>query len=149
MSISDELMIRYYELLSHISIDELNSLKEGMKTGSVHPMEAKKTLSMEIVERYYDAETAKSAREEFENIFKKKGLPDDVPVFKLENGEDIWIPGIMKEAGLAGSTGEGIRLIKQGGVSVDGEKLSDPNKKIPAKECFLKVGKRKFLKISV
>jgi tyrosyl-tRNA synthetase len=149
MSITDDLMLRYYELLSHISIDELSELKQGMKDGSVHPMEAKKSLAMEIVERYYDAPTAKSAREEFENIFRKKGLPDDIPVFKLENEENIWIPGIMKEAGLANSTGEGIRLIKQGGVSVDGEKISDPNKKIPARECLLKVGKRKFLKISV
>ncbi len=149
MSISDDLMLRFYELLSHITVDELNELKEGLKNGAVHPMEAKKSLAMEIVERYYDAQTAKTAREEFENIFKKKGLPDDIPVFKLDNEEDIWIPGIMKEAGLAGSTGEGIRLIKQGGVSVDGEKLSDPNKKIPAKECLLKVGKRKFLKISL
>jgi tyrosyl-tRNA synthetase len=147
MSISDELMIRYYELLSHISIDELSELKEGMKTGSVHPMEAKKFLALEIVERYYDAETAKSSREEFENIFRKKGLPDDIPEYKLENNDEIWLPGIMKEAGLINSTGEGIRLIKQGGVSVDGEKMSDPNKKIPASECLLKVGKRKFLRI--
>lgn len=148
MSISDELMLRYYELLSHVSLEELTNLKKGMKEGSVHPMEAKKSLALEIVERYYDKETAVKAREEFENIFKNKGLPDDIPVYKIENnGGEIWIPGIMKDAGLCKSTGEGIRLIRQGGVSLDGDKLQDPNKKIPVRECLLKVGKRKFLKI--
>ena len=148
MSTSDELMLRYYELLSHISVHELNELKEGMKSGSVHPMDAKKSLALEIVERYYDKATAIKAKEEFENIFREKGLPDDIPVFNLENTEEeIWIPGVMKEAGLAKSTGEGIRLIKQGGVSVDGEKWSDPDKKLSPGEYLLKVGKRRFLKI--
>ena len=148
MSTSDELMLRYYELLSHISVHELNELKEGMEEGSVHPMDAKKSLALEIVERYYDKATAIKAKEEFENIFREKGLPDDIPVFNLENTEEeIWIPGVMKEAGLAKSTGEGIRLIKQGGVSVDGEKWSDPDKKLSPGEYLLKVGKRRFLKI--
>jgi len=147
MSVTDDLMIRYYELLSHITVDELNALKEGMKNGSVHPMEAKKSLAREIVERYYDSETATSAREEFENIFKNKGLPDDIPVFQLEDDNEIWLPGIMKEAGLVQSTGEGIRLIKQGGVTVDNEKWSDPNRKLTPGEYLLKVGKRKFLKL--
>jgi len=147
MSVTDDLMLRYYELLSHISVDELKALKEGIKDGSVHPMDAKKALAREIVERYYDSETAKSAQEEFENIFKNKGLPDDIPVFQLEDDNEIWLPGVMKEAGLVQSTGEGIRLIKQGGVSVDSEKWSEPNNKIAAGAYLLKVGKRKFLKI--
>jgi tyrosyl-tRNA synthetase len=147
MSVTDDLMIRYYELLSHISIDEFNALKEGIKNGSLHPMEAKKSLASEIVERYHSSESAVKAREEFENIFKNKGLPDDIPEFRLESREDIWIPGIMKEAGIAKSTGEAIRLIKQGGVSVDHEKWPDPDKKLTAGEHLLKVGKRRFLRI--
>ncbi len=147
MSISDDLMIRYYELLSHITLEELNKLKKGIENGTVHPMEAKKSLAMEIVARYYDAGTAQSAREEFENIFKNKGLPDDIPEYTLKDGNEIWLPGIMKDSGLAASSGEAIRLIKQGGVSIDSEKWSDPNKKIPAGEYLLKVGKRRFLKI--
>lgn len=147
MSVTDDLMLRYYELLSHISVDELNALKAGIKDGSVHPMEAKKSLAREIIERYYDAETSKRAQEEFGNIFKNKGLPDDIPVFQLEDDSEIWLPGIMKDAGLVQSTGEGIRLIKQGGVSVDGERCTDPGEKIPAGEHLLKAGKRKFLKI--
>jgi tyrosyl-tRNA synthetase len=148
MSVSDELMLRYYELLGHISIDDLDKLKEGMKDNSIHPMETKKALAREIVERYYDKETAVAAQAEFENIFKKKGIPDDIPVFYLEGKkEDIWLPGIMKESGISKSTGEGMRLIKQGGVSVDGEKWTDPSRKLPSGEYLLKAGKRKFLKI--
>lgn len=148
MSVSDELMLRYYELLSHISIDNLSQLKEGMKNNSVHPMESKKSLALEIVERYYNRETAVKAKEEFEHIFKDKGLPDEIPVFKLGDGSgEIWIPGLMKQAGLAKSTGEGMRLMKQGGVSVNGKKWKDPHKNLPAGEHLLKVGKRRFLKI--
>ncbi|UCD35274.1 MAG: tyrosine--tRNA ligase [Nitrospiraceae bacterium] len=147
MSVTDELMLRYYELLSHISIDELNALKEGMKAGLVHPMEAKKTLARELVERYYDRERGMQAQEEFETIFKDKGIPDHIPEFMLHGNEDLWLPGIMKESGIANSSGEAIRLIQQGGVSVDGEKWPDPEKKLPAGEHLLKVGKRRFLKI--
>ena len=148
MSISDDLMLRYYELLSHISIDELNGLKEGLRNNSVHPMESKKSLATEIVERYHGRETAIKAKEEFENIFKKKGLPDEIPVFRLDgDAGEIWLPGLMKNAGLVKSTGEGMRLMKQGGVSLDGKKWSDPNKKLLPGEYLLKVGKRRFLKI--
>ncbi|KPJ99016.1 MAG: hypothetical protein AMK71_10390, partial [Nitrospira bacterium SG8_35_4] len=147
MSVTDDLMIRDYELLSHITNDEFNAMKEGLKNGSLHPMEVKKSLASEIVERYHGSESAVKAREEFENIFKNKGIPDDIPEFRLESREDIWIPGIMKEAGIAKSTGEAIRLIKQGGVSVDHEKWPDPDRKLPAGEHLLKVGKRRFLRI--
>jgi tyrosyl-tRNA synthetase len=147
MSASDELMLRYYELLSHISNDELNKLKEGMKDGSVHPMEAKKALGVEIVDRYHGKGAGENAKKEFENIFREKGRPDDIPVFKLEDSKDIWLPGIMKSSGLTKSTGEAIRLMKQGAVSIDGEKWTDPDKNVPAGEHLLKVGKRRFLKI--
>lgn len=148
MSVSDELMLRYYELLSQISLEELATLKDGLKSGKVHPMEAKKDLALELVERYYDSETAIKAKDEFENIFREKGLPDDIPVFKLKDNEEaVWLPGIMKEAGIAKSTGEAMRLIKQGGVSVDDEKWTDPDKKLSPGEYLLKVGKRRFLKV--
>ena len=147
MSVSDELMIRYYELLSHISLDQLNELKKGIKSGSHHPMEAKKNLASEMVERYHGSESAGKAREEFETVFKNKGIPDDVPVFHVEGEEDIWLPGLMKQSGLAPSTGEAMRLIRQGGVSVDGVKWSEPDRKLLPGEYLLKVGKRKFLKI--
>lgn len=145
MSISDELMIKYYELLSHISTEELKKLKEGLENQTVHPMEAKKSLASEIAERYWDKEAAVNAKEEFENIFRNKGVPDEIPVFKLKG--EVWLPKIMKESGLTKSTGEGIRLIKQGAVSIDGEKWTDPDKAPPPGEYLLKAGKRRFLKV--
>ena len=150
LSISDELMIKYYELLSHISLDDLTTLKKGLKDGSVHPKKAKEDLALEIAARYWDRNAALKAKEEFETVFKEKGLPDDIPVFTPDADEqEIWLPKIMKDAGLAKSTGEAMRLIKQGGVSVDNEKWTDPNKKLPYdKEYLLKVGKRRFLKLS-
>jgi tyrosyl-tRNA synthetase len=148
MSISDELMMRYYELLSHISIDELNSLKKGIKDGSIHPKKAKEGLAIEIVERYHGKEAAVNAKEEFERMFKDKGLPDEIPVFKVKWEEkEMWLPRIMKDSGLVKSTGEAIRLIKQGGVSINSEKWDDPDKKLPQGEYLIKAGKRKFLKI--
>ncbi len=148
MSISDELMIKYYELLSHISLHELNALKQGMKDGSVHPKKAKENLALEISGRYWDKDAALQAREEFETIFKDKGIPDDIPVFPVDKKAEIWLPGIMKESGLANSTGEAMRLIKQGGVSVNNERWTDPDKKLAAGPAYLlKVGKRRFLKL--
>ncbi len=149
MSISDELMLRYYELLSRISLDEFNAIKDGMKEGTIHPKKAKQDLALEIVERYHGKDFAIKAKEEFENIFRDKGLPDEIPVFILKEGEEKgWLPQIMKDAGLAKSTSEAVRLIKQGGVSVNNRKWEDPDEKLSSKgEYLLKVGKRKFLKV--
>ncbi|MDI6802147.1 MAG: tyrosine--tRNA ligase [Thermodesulfovibrionales bacterium] len=148
MSISDELMIKYYELLSHISIEELHSLKEGLKSGDVHPKKAKENLAMEIVERYWGKKAAAHAKEEFDHIFKEKGLPEEVPEVKFEwEEEEVWLPKIMKVAGMTQSTGEAIRLIKQGAVMIDNERVSDPDKKLTKGTYIIKAGKRKFAKI--
>lgn len=149
MSISDTLMVRYYELLSHISIEELNLLKEGMENGKVHPKIAKENLAMEIVERYWGKDAASKAKEEFEHVFgKDKGLPEEIPVFELKWEEDeMWIPKIMKLSGLVASTGEAMRLIKQGGLKIDDKKCDDPDAKLKKGSYLFKAGKRKFLKI--
>ncbi len=148
MSISDELMFRYYELLSRISIEELNVLKEGIQTGKIHPKKAKENLALEIVERYWSKDEALRAKEEFERVFKEKGLPDKIPVVELEWEEDeMWVPKMMKLSGLTSSTGESIRLIKQGGVAIDDKRYSDPDGKLAKGNYLFKVGKRKFLKI--
>jgi tyrosyl-tRNA synthetase len=164
MSISDELMLRYYELLSHISMDELNSLKEGIKNGKVHPKQAKENLALEIVERYWSKDEALKAKEEFEHIFKEKGLPDEIPTINIpvEVGSisgvtvDIkvskninWLPQIMKDTGLAKSTSEALRLIKQGGVKVNDVVVTDLNTMFTQGEHIIKVGKRKFYKVVV
>jgi len=148
MSISDELMLRYYELLSHISLEELSSLKEGIKQGAVHPKRAKENLALEIVERYWSREEALRVKDEFEHIFRQKGLPDEIPAFDITWEEkEMWVPKIMKLSGLTSSTGEAMRLIRQGGVTVDDQKVDDPDAKLPAGNYLFKVGKRKFLRV--
>ncbi|MCL0105841.1 tyrosine--tRNA ligase [Thermodesulfovibrionales bacterium] len=131
MSISDELMIKYYELLSHISLEELNTLKERLGSGDRHPKEAKEDLAKEIVERYCGKEAAIYAREEFDRIFKEKGLPDEIAQVEFRWGdEEIWLPRIMKTVGLTPSTSEATRLIKQGAVQIDGVKVTNPDKRL-------------------
>jgi len=148
MSISDELMLRYYELLSHISLEEFSSLKEGIQKGTVHPKHAKENLALEIVERYWSKEEALRVKEEFEHIFQQKGLPDEIPGFDITWEEkEMWVPKIMKLSGLTSSTGEAMRLIRQGGVTVDDQKVDDPDAKLPAGNYLFKVGKRKFLRV--
>ncbi len=148
MSIDDGLMIRYYELLSHISIEELNALKTGISQGTVHPKHAKENLAVEIVGHYWGEKEALRVKEEFEHIFRQKGMPDEIPVFELPwEEEGMWVPKIMKMSGLTQSTGEAIRLIKQGGVSIDDVKHTDPDAKLVKGEYLFKAGKRKFLRI--
>jgi len=148
MSISDKLMLRYYELLSHISLEDISSLKEGIKKGAVHPKHAKENLALEIVERYWSKEEALRVKEEFEHIFQQKGLPDEIPAVDIIwEGNEMWVPKIMKLSGLTPSTGEAMRLIKQGGVTVDDQKVDDPDAKLPAGNYLFKVGKRKFLRV--
>jgi tyrosyl-tRNA synthetase len=148
LSITDELMIKYYELLSHISVDELRELKAGLQSGSVHPKKAKEALAMELVERYWGKEAAIHAKEEFDKVFKDKGLPEDIPVFELAwDEEQMWLPKIMKLSGLAASTGEAMRLIKQGAVSVNNAKIDNPDMKFAKGDYLIKSGKRKFVQI--
>lgn len=146
MSISDELMLKYYELLSHISVDKLKELKEGLISGTIHPKKAKEDLALEIVERYWGKEAALKAKEEFDRIFKEKGKPEEIPVFKLKwQEEEIWLPRLMKLSGITQSTTEAIRLIKQGAVSVDDQKITDPQKSLLKGNYLIKAGKRKFV----
>jgi tyrosyl-tRNA synthetase len=153
MSISDNLMLRYYELLSHISTEELNLLKEGIQKGKVHPKEAKENLAIEIVERFWSKNEAHKAREEFERVHKERGLPDEIPSFvrskvNLEESKN-WLPQIMKDIGSAKSTSEAIRLIKQGGVKLNDSAVTDPDTMLTKGEYIIKVGKRRFYKVIV
>ncbi|GBE36377.1 tyrosine--tRNA ligase [bacterium BMS3Bbin07] len=148
LSITDELMIKYYELLSHIGIEEFEALKRGIKDGTVHPKKAKEALALEIVGRYWGMDAALRAQEEFERVFKEKQLPDDIPEIAITwNNEDIWLPQVLRDGGLCKSTGEAMRLIKQGGVWVNDRRVADPREKLPEGEYIIKVGKRRFLKI--
>ena len=149
MSISDELMMKYYELLSHITIDELKDLKQGLAAGTVHPKKTKENLAAEIVERYWGKEAARLAAEEFERIFRDKGLPDEVPTVTLSwDGEEMWLPKIMKVSGIVPSTAEAIRLIKQGTVKIDVDRIYTPDLNLKAGSYLIRAGKRKFVKVS-
>ncbi len=160
MSISDELMLRYYELLSRVTFKELDSIKEGLEKGKVHPKHVKEKLALEIVERYWGKEAAIKAKEEFEHVFKEKGLPENVATVYLRlpsiegRGsvrQDInWLPRIMKDTGLTKSTSEAIRLIKQGGVKLNEKVVTNPDTTLEDKgEYIIKVGKRRFYKIVI
>ncbi|ADG82711.1 tyrosyl-tRNA synthetase [Thermincola ferriacetica] len=154
MSIADELMIRYFELVTPVSLAEIRDIEEGMKNGALHPRDVKMRLAREIVTMYHGREAALKAEEEFKSIFQKKELPDEIPEYvldknQLEEGE-IWLPKLMALAGLVSSSSEGRRLVIQGGVRVNDKKVVDPAAKVqPENGMIIKAGKRKFVKIVV
>lgn len=152
MSISDGLMLKYYDLLSHMSLDELNELKEGLRNGNIHPKKVKEDLACEIVERYWGKDESIKAKEEFEHIFKKKGIPEEIQKVTIKVTDKVninWLPQIMKDNGLTKSTSEARRLIIQGGVKVNDSTVTDLNTKLEKGEYIIKAGKRKFLKVVV
>jgi tyrosyl-tRNA synthetase len=141
MSISDELMIKYYILLSDVDVDELEKIRQGL----VHPMIAKKNLAYEIVQRFHGQLAAKKALEDFEHVFSKKEVPDDLKVLEFKSPMNI--VEIIKKVGFAQSNSEAKRLINQGGVYINNERISDVDILLKNGEYLLKVGKRKFVKI--
>ena len=149
MSASDELMFRYYELLSDLSEQQIEALKKKMETGELHPKAAKQQLARELTARFYDLETANKAEENFERIFKKHDIPDEVPEKKFPaNKEGIWLPRLLVDSGMVKGTGEGRRMIQQSAVSLDGQKINDIDYLVPSEgQVLVKVGKRRFCKI--
>jgi len=148
MSISDELMWRYFELLSQLPTDDLRSMQEQAKSGAVNPKNAKIQLAKELVTLYHSPKLAETASSEFENVFKKKNLPEDIPVITGWGPEKRNICNILKENKLTDSTSAARRLIQQGSVSVNGEKISDVNQEFSGDQEFMvKVGKKRYLKI--
>ena len=152
MSIADELMIRYFELVTPVPMGEIRKVEKGLQDGTLHPRDVKMRLGREIVTIYYGVEAALRAEEEFKNIFQKKELPDEIPEYHLDSKEledgAIWLPRLLTLAGLVSGTSEGKRLVQQGAVKIDDEKYGDPNiKLIPKDGMIIKAGKRKFAKI--
>lgn len=148
MSISDDLMFRYYELLSDRPMADVYRMRDDIKEGRLHPMDAKKALGVEIVGRYHGAEAGQAAREGFEKQFSKGELPDDIPEFNLIwEADTMPVAKVMALTGVAASVGEGKRLIKQGGVELDSVRQSDPEARIPAGEYLIKAGKRKYVRV--
>ncbi len=147
LSISDELMWRYYELLSDKSLEQIAQMKADAEAGKLHPKTVKENLAMELVARFYDEEAAKAAKAAFDNVFKANKLPDDMPEVSVEEG--IWICKALVDAGIEPSTSQARRDIKQGAVRIDQEKISDEKMNLNAGEYILQVGKRKFAKVKV
>jgi tyrosyl-tRNA synthetase len=152
MSISDDLMYTYYELVTDVPRAEIASLKAGVADKSIHPKTVKVNLAKEICAQFYDRDTAEKAAAEFEAIFVKKDVPDDMPEFSIPESEGkdgkIWIAKLMVLCDCAKSTSDARRLIQGGGVSFEGEKIeSDAYELSMDAPGVLKVGKRRFVKI--
>jgi tyrosyl-tRNA synthetase len=152
MSLSDQLMLRYYELLSAIDTGVLAEKKRHMVAGSVNPRDVKMALAREMVARFHDATAAEEAEREFQRMFQAGGLPDDIvaPHIRLSgvDSEPMWIVELLVQAGLAPSNSEARRLIQHGAVRVNGERVSDTNLRLSASEShLLQVGRRRFARI--
>ena len=149
MSIPDELMWEYWELLTDLTIEEIEKMKKDVEEGKIHPMDVKKELGLYIVERFHSKDEAIKALEEFERVHSKKELPTDIPEIEiLSETKEIPLFELVYKAGFAPSKKEAKRLIKQGAVKIDGEKFTDPYFNVDlSKEFILQVGKRKFARI--
>ena len=148
MSISDDLMWRYFELLSFRPMGEIEALRRAVAEGR-NPRDVKFELAREIVARFHDPGAAERAQAEFVARFQKGALPEDLPEVRLEApGGGLPLPNLLKSAGLVSSTSEGMRMIRQGAVRIDGERVSDPDRRLPAgTELVVQVGKRRFARV--
>ncbi|WP_063380789.1 tyrosine--tRNA ligase [Pseudoalteromonas luteoviolacea] len=151
MSISDDLMWRYYELLSAKSLTEIDALKEEV-AGGRNPRDIKIDFAKEMIARFHSEDDAQAAHQDFIKRFQKNALPDDIPEVSIEiEGETTFIANLLKEAGLVASTSEAMRMIKQGAVKLNGEeKVTDTKLEIAKGSTEIyQVGKRKFAKVTV
>jgi tyrosyl-tRNA synthetase len=152
MSVSDILMWRYYDLLSlDHSLDAIRAMRARADAGEENPRNYKVQLAMEIITRFHDAGAAKAALEDFERRFRQGAMPEDMPEVTLQ-GADGGMPvaNLLREAGLTASTSESMRMVKQGAVRVDGERLADPRRVIEAgTTAVFQVGKRRFARVTV
>ena len=152
MRVSDDLMFRYYELLTDKSLDEIEQMKKGISSGELHPKVAKVELAKFLVERFHDKEAAANAEVEFQRIFAKKGLPDDIPEFQVDELKEVWICQLLKDAGLVKSTSEGRRMVKGRAIEWNGEKVEDETSTVSlssGESAILKAGKKRFSKVVV
>ena len=150
MSISDELMWRYYEVLSFRSLEEIAALRKKVDAG-MNPRDAKFELALEIVERFHDAKSAEGAKKEFIARFQRGAVPSDMPELSLPaDGGRLGIAHLLKGAGLVSSNAEAFRMIKQGAVKIDGERVDDGTLHIDAGATHVyQVGKRRFARVHV
>ncbi|MFO7524776.1 MAG: tyrosine--tRNA ligase [Ignavibacteriaceae bacterium] len=149
LSIPDSLIYTYFVLTTDVSEQKLTEIQKQLNDEKSNPRDLKRELARTLVEMYHDSEAAKTAEEEFDRIFINKGFPDEIPEFKIEESKEINVLELIVLVNFAPSKGEARRLVTQGGVSIDGEKINDPLQTIKIrKEMILKVGKRKFVKLT-
>jgi tyrosyl-tRNA synthetase len=154
MSISDKLMWKYYETLTDISIGEIALIKKDAESGKINPKNVKVRLAKEIIKIYHTEKAAEEAAREFESIFAKGNMPDSMPEFRIKKSDlksgAIWICALLTKAKLTSSNTDARRMIKQGGVVVKGEKISDEKfQLVPEDGMVVQVGKRRFVKLKV
>jgi len=145
MSIPDELIINYFNYATKVSPEEIEKIEKQLKNDEINPKIIKQRLAREIVALYHGNETAQQAEEEFNLIFKKKDIPDDIPEFKISGS--MKIIDILTQSKTCASGGEARRMIKQNAVTIDGKKITDIFFEI-TDECVIKVGKRRFVKVT-
>jgi len=146
MSIPDEAMRNYFDLLSSFEPAQIADIEKRIASGSLHPRDAKMMLSRNLVTIYHDAEAAARAEAHFKQVFQKRELPKDMPTHKLAAPQNI--VDLLAEIGLAPSKSQARRLIAQGGVRLDGNKVESIKEVVmPGKEAILQVGKRRFVRI--
>ena len=154
MSIPDTLIPRYVSLCTSMDEWELKELEEGLAGGSLRPDEQKRRLAREVVASYHGREAASKAEEDFNKVHRDRELPGEVRELRLpqslEGEQRVWVPRLLAELGLVRSNAEGVRLISQGGVRIDGEKLTDPDADLPVEQLagrVLQKGRREFVRI--
>ena len=147
MSIPDELMMRYFMLVTDMSIEEQEQLSKDLESGAAHPRDVKMKLAHTIVRLYHGEEAANFGQDEFVRVFQKHAMPTDIPEYKVAFTEEpVFVPQLLSDAGLTASNGEARRSIKAGAFKIDGEKCNEEH--IVLKDgMVLQVGKRKFIKI--
>lgn len=148
MSIPDELILHYFTYATTLSAGEIQGIERQMKKPGTNPMGLKKRLAREIVKLYHGEKAAGEAERGFERVFSRREIPEEIPVATFRRGTKIWVPKLITDKKLTPSTSEARRTIQQGGVSIDGKRITDVGHEVTIdREMIIKVGKRRFLKV--
>lgn len=152
MSLPDELIVRYFELVTRVPLEEVRAIARGLKEETLHPRDAKMRLAREIVTMYHGMEAAAAAEEHFRTVFQMRLLPEDMPEVAIDRAElregEIWLPRLLVLAGLAPSSSEARRLISQGGVEINQQRVDDPQANVRVEDgMVVRAGRRRFARV--
>jgi tyrosyl-tRNA synthetase len=152
MSIPDGLMWSYYELVTDRTPDEIASFKTDVDSGSTHPMDAKMLLAREVVRGFHGEDAAQKASANFQHVFRDRQAPQEAPAKNLPVGAPQMIKNLLMKLGLATSVSDAERLVKQGAVEIDGQRIDDPRKEVDLskpRDFLLRAGKKKFVRVAI